>query len=74
MRTNNFVEGWNSRFSSIVQRHHANFWYFLNCLKDEEAATKLAQQQFAAGQDISGTTSAVYIRLSKKIVTLQQRL
>lgn len=73
MRTNNFVEGWNKRFSSIVQRHHSNLWHFLSCLRDEEDATRLAEQQFSAGQDISGARNPLYQRLSRRIENLRQR-
>jgi hypothetical protein len=54
MRTNNYAEGWNCRFSSIVRRHHPNIWHFIKCLQDEEASTSLAEVQFTAGNIIAG--------------------
>ena len=73
MRTNNFVEGWNSRFNVRVQRHHANLWYFLDCLKDEQAATELAEQQFGAGQNIAGPRNDIYRQIGIRIEALRVR-
>ena len=42
MSTNNHVEGWNTKFAAVVQRHHANMWHFINVLRDDQAATQLA--------------------------------
>ena len=34
-RTNNIVEGWNNRFSSLINCHHSNFWKCLRGLKKQ---------------------------------------
>jgi hypothetical protein len=36
-RTNNHVEGYNSRFNGIVNVSHPNIWKFITCLQAEEA-------------------------------------
>ncbi len=36
-RTNNVVEGWNNRFSSLLSCSHPNFWKFLQGLKKEQS-------------------------------------
>ncbi|CAF1389952.1 unnamed protein product [Rotaria sordida] len=36
-RTNNVVEGWNNRFSSLMNCSHPNFWKFLKGLKKEQS-------------------------------------
>ena len=36
-RTNKIVEGWNSRFSSLISFYHPNFWKFLRGLKKEQS-------------------------------------
>ncbi|CAF1262681.1 unnamed protein product, partial [Didymodactylos carnosus] len=36
-RTNNVVEGWNNRFSSLLSCTHPNFWKFLKGLKKEQS-------------------------------------
>ena len=34
-RTNNHVEGWNSKFVKMVEKHHPNMFQLLNALKRE---------------------------------------
>ncbi|CAF2794018.1 unnamed protein product [Rotaria sp. Silwood2] len=36
MRTNNSVEAWHRRLSSITQCEHPNLWKFIECLQNEE--------------------------------------
>ncbi|CAF0793420.1 unnamed protein product [Rotaria sordida] len=36
-RTNNVVEGWNNRFSSLMNCSHPKFWKFLKGLKKEQS-------------------------------------
>ena len=40
-RTNNIVEGWNNRFSSLTNCHHPNFWKFLRGLKKNNLMSML---------------------------------
>ena len=35
--SNNVVEGWNNRFSSLLNCKHPNFWKVLNGLKKEQS-------------------------------------
>ena len=38
-RTNNNVEGWNSKFSKLVRKHHNNILEFVDAIRKEQAAT-----------------------------------
>ena len=58
IRTNNHLEGWHRRFNGIVGKYHANLWQFLTCWMQD--ATKLSEQQFAAGLEITRPTSRVF--------------
>jgi len=35
-RTNNHVEGWHNSFNQRIARHHANIWYFLEKMVDQQ--------------------------------------
>jgi hypothetical protein len=52
-RTNNNVEGWNSRFSKLVARHHPDLWRFLTALIKEQQHTKLLIIQLDGGQQVN---------------------
>jgi len=52
IRTNNSCEGWHNRFNRAVNKHHANIWHILRCIKDEQASTEVMRNQMAAGQDL----------------------
>ena len=48
-RTNNSVEGWNRRFSSLVGADHPSLWKFIDKLKQEQSHTEFRLNQLAAG-------------------------
>jgi len=48
-RTNNSVEGWNRRFSSLVGADHPSLWKFIDKLKEEQNYTEFRLNQAAAG-------------------------
>jgi hypothetical protein len=73
IRTNNHLEGWHRRFNGIVGKYHANLWQFVKCLRDEQDATDLAEQQFAAGFQIARPTSRIYRDVQNRIERLTQR-
>ena len=47
-RTNNHVEGWNSKFMKVSGKHHPNIFQFVDALKREQAATELKVAQHDA--------------------------
>ncbi|KAK2192012.1 hypothetical protein NP493_41g06047 [Ridgeia piscesae] len=47
-RTNNHVEGWNSRLMKVAGKHHPNIVQFVYALKREQAATQLKVAQHDA--------------------------
>ena len=47
-RTNNNVEGWNSKFSKLVRKHHHNIFEFVDAIRKEQAATQLKTAQHDA--------------------------
>ena len=48
-RTTNTVEGWHNAFSQSLGQSQANVWTFVDCLKREEAMTRLTIAQIQAG-------------------------
>ena len=40
-RTNNIVEGWNSKFGKLVRKHQTNIFEFIDAIRKEQAATEL---------------------------------
>ncbi|CAF0907509.1 unnamed protein product [Adineta steineri] len=48
-RTNNIIEGWNNRFSSLVDGVHPNMWKFLESLKKEQSYVEAQLYQAEAG-------------------------
>ena len=48
-RTNNSVEGWNRRFSSLIGADHPSLWKFIEKLKLEQSHTEFRLNQAAAG-------------------------
>jgi hypothetical protein len=48
-RTNNVVEGWNNRFSSLMNCSHPNLWKFLKGLKTEQSYVDAQIIQAQAG-------------------------
>ena len=47
-RTNNNVEGWNSKFSKHTHKHHPNIFEFVDAIRKEQAATELKTAQHDA--------------------------
>ena len=47
-RTTNAVEGWHNAFSQSLGQSHANVWTFIDCLKREDAMTRLTITQIQA--------------------------
>ena len=48
-RTNNSIEGWNRRFSSLVGADHPSLWKLIDKLKQEQSYTEFRLNQAAAG-------------------------
>ena len=48
-KTNNSVEGWNRRFSSLIGADHPSLWKFIEKLKQEQSHTEFRLNQAAAG-------------------------
>ena len=66
-------EGWNHKFNAAVRRRHANIWYFIMCLQNEQAATELAQNQHAAGVNIAAPRKMRYVRAQQRVQRIQRR-
>ena len=49
-RTNNFCEAWNHGFRSIVGHNHPTVWRLIDCIKEDEAQTRMMLIQEAHGQ------------------------
>ena len=49
-RTNNFCEAWNHGFQSIVGHNHPTVWRLIDCIKEDEAQTRMMLIQEAHGQ------------------------
>ena len=52
MRTNNSVESWHRRLSSIIQCQHPTLWTFINSLKNEEHFIHCQLVKLNAGEKI----------------------
>ena len=61
-RTNNVLEGWNNRFSALVNCDHPNIWKFLDLLKKEQSFVEAQIIQAEAG-----------VRRPKNLVTERQQ-
>jgi len=48
-KTNNNIEGWHRRFSSLLGAQHPTIWKFIDVLKKEESLTEFQINQYAAG-------------------------
>ena len=48
-KTNNNIEGWHRRFSSLLGGQHPTIWKFIEVLKKEESLTEFQINQYAAG-------------------------
>ncbi len=48
-RTNNHLEGWHSKFNSIISRPHPNIYQLLHAIREEQAVTELTAVQLEAG-------------------------
>lgn len=48
-RTNNFVEGWHSKFQKMIVTHHATIWKFLDTIKKDQRDNEILLLQLAGG-------------------------
>jgi len=48
-RTNNSVEGWHKRFSSLLGGPHPTIWRFIDAIKEEQSVTEMKINQLVAG-------------------------
>ena len=60
--TNNFLEGWHRRFSSIVDVHHPDIYKLLSKLTGEQAHTEMSRREILRGEDPSPSKKAVISR------------
>ncbi|CAM4949605.1 unnamed protein product, partial [Rotaria socialis] len=67
-RTNNAVEGWNNRFSSLMNCNHPNFWKFLKGLKKEQSFVEAQVIQAEAG--VRQTRNREQIRREIRILNI----
>ena len=67
-RTNNAVEGWNNRFSSLMNCIHPNFWKFLKGLKREQSFVEAQIIQADAG--VRQNRNRKQIRREKRILNI----
>ena len=49
-RPNNYYEAWNNGFSRTVGHSHPSVWCLIQCLKEDEAQTRMVLLQNARGQ------------------------
>ena len=49
-RTNNFCEGWNNAFTSLLGVHHPNIWLAVDCLRKDQGKVEIALFNDARGQ------------------------
>jgi len=48
-KTNNNIEGWHRRFSSLIGASHPTIWKFIDALKKEESLVRFKLNQYEAG-------------------------
>ncbi len=48
-RTNNHLEGWQSKFIAVIGRPHPNIYQLMDVIKEEQAVTELTAVQLEAG-------------------------
>ena len=61
-RTNNHLEGWNSKFNSLISRPHPNIYQLVDVIKEEQAVTELTTVQLEAGSQPPQTKEKVHSR------------
>jgi len=49
-KTNNYIEGWHKKLSSLVDCHHPNIWKLLDKIKESQSLTEMTQTQLTAGR------------------------
>jgi len=72
LRTNNDCEGWHVRFNNAIRRHHPNIWQFMDCMREEQAAMEVLQQQIMTGRQ-ARRSNKKYLTLQRRITRLQTR-
>ena len=68
-RTNNSVEGWHTRFQTLMGSHHPTIFKFLEVLQLEEKASRFDATQLLAGQP-SQPSKKKYRLLNDRIVNV----
>ena len=69
-RTNNFCESWNNGFSKIVGHSHPTVWRLIQCLKEDEAQTRMMLLQNARGQPPTKRIRTVTRNLQERLQNL----
>jgi hypothetical protein len=69
-KTNNNIEGWHRRFSSLLGGQHPTIWKFVDALKKEESLTEFQFNQYAAGTlpRINKDSHAVAKRIKNQVI------
>ncbi|KAL3685756.1 hypothetical protein R1sor_003778 [Riccia sorocarpa] len=68
-RTNNSLEGWHRRFSTLLASSHPVIWKFVEGIKKEQSMTELKLAQLNAGAK-SSKGKKKYIDLNQKILNI----
>jgi len=48
-RTNNILEGWNNKFTTLVRINHPNFWLFIEALHMSNSSASIKILNYRAG-------------------------
>jgi hypothetical protein len=67
--TNNSVEGWHKRFSSLLAGTHPTIWRFIDAIKDEQSVTEMKIGQLVAGTP-SQPRRRKYRDLDKRLLSI----
>jgi len=65
-KTNNSVEGWHRKFSTLVGADHPSIWKFIDTLKAEQSMNEKEFNQYIAGMD-PPTSRKTYRDIAKRI-------
>ena len=75
-RTTNMLEGWHRRFSTVVAKHHPNIYYFIGCLRAEQARTETVISKLVMGEaprKIRKIKKEKNVRIKKIVQDFQDR-
>ncbi|CAF1080723.1 unnamed protein product [Didymodactylos carnosus] len=75
-RTNNIIEDWHNRLSSLIDCSHPNYWSFSKSLKKEQiyADDELIQAEAASRQQLNKKQERYNKRLPKNILNERQQI